>query len=119
MSAIPVANPGASYRVHKAEIDAAVLSVLESGWYIAGDEVAQFETEFASYCGAEHCVSTGTGTDGLILSLRALGVGPGDVVVTGAGAAMWGYHSELERTMIIGDPSPEQQRFFAHMKAAQ
>ncbi len=43
----------------------------------------------------------------------------GDVLVTGAGAAMWGYHSELERTMVIGPPSDEQQHFFGHMKAAQ
>jgi Xaa-Pro dipeptidase len=43
----------------------------------------------------------------------------GDVLVTGASAAMWGYHSELERTMIIGRPTDEQRRFFAHMKAAQ
>jgi Xaa-Pro dipeptidase len=43
----------------------------------------------------------------------------GDVLVTGAGAAMWGYHSELERTMIIGSPDDEQRRFFEHMKAVQ
>jgi Xaa-Pro dipeptidase len=43
----------------------------------------------------------------------------GDVLVTGAGAAMWGYHSELERTMIIGPPDDEQRRFFEHMKAVQ
>lgn len=43
----------------------------------------------------------------------------GDVLVTGAGAAMWGYHSELERTMIIGPPNDEQRRFFEHMKAVQ
>jgi Xaa-Pro aminopeptidase len=44
---------------------------------------------------------------------------PGDVLVTGASAAMWGYQAELERTMIIGAPSDEQKRFFEHMKAAQ
>jgi len=43
----------------------------------------------------------------------------GDVLVTGAGAPVWGYHSELERTMIIGEPSPEQRRMFDHMKQAQ
>ena len=43
----------------------------------------------------------------------------GDVLVTGASAAMWGYQAELERTMIIGPPSDEQRRFFEHMKAAQ
>jgi Xaa-Pro dipeptidase len=44
---------------------------------------------------------------------------PGDVLVTGASAAMWGYQAELERTMIVGPASGEQQRFFEHMKAAQ
>jgi Xaa-Pro aminopeptidase len=43
----------------------------------------------------------------------------GDVLVTGASAAMWGYNSELERTMIIGDPSADQRRMFEHMLAAQ
>jgi Xaa-Pro aminopeptidase len=43
----------------------------------------------------------------------------GDVLVTGAWAPMWGYHSELERTMVIGEPSGEQRRLFGHMKAAQ
>jgi Xaa-Pro aminopeptidase len=43
----------------------------------------------------------------------------GDILVTGAGAAMWGYHSELERTLVIGPPSDDQRRFFGHMKAAQ
>ncbi len=44
---------------------------------------------------------------------------PGDVLVTGATAPVWGYLSELERTMVLGEPSEEQARFFAHMKAAQ
>lgn len=43
----------------------------------------------------------------------------GDVLVSGAWAPMWGYHSELERTMVIGEPSVEQRRLFAHMKAVQ
>jgi Xaa-Pro dipeptidase len=43
----------------------------------------------------------------------------GDVLVTGAGAAMWGYHSELERTMVIGPADDEQRRFFEHTKAVQ
>ena len=44
---------------------------------------------------------------------------PGDVLVTGANAPMWGYNSEVERTMIVGEPSAEQQKFFEHMKALQ
>ena len=44
---------------------------------------------------------------------------PGDVLVTGAGAPMWGYNSELERTMIVGQPADEQRRMFEHMKQVQ
>ncbi|HET6623289.1 MAG TPA: Xaa-Pro peptidase family protein, partial [Gaiellaceae bacterium] len=44
---------------------------------------------------------------------------PGDVLVTGASAPVWGYLSELERTMIVGEPTPEQERLFGHMKAVQ
>lgn len=44
---------------------------------------------------------------------------PGDVLVTGAGAPVWGYNSELERTMIIGEPADDQRRFFDHMVALQ
>jgi Xaa-Pro aminopeptidase len=44
---------------------------------------------------------------------------PGDVLVTGAGCAMWGYNSELERTMFVGEPDQPQQDMFAHMMAAQ
>ena len=44
---------------------------------------------------------------------------PGDVLVTGAGCPMWGYNSELERTMFVGEPTAEQRQMFVHMKAAQ
>jgi dTDP-4-amino-4,6-dideoxygalactose transaminase len=63
------------------ELDEAVRRVVASGWYILGPEVEAFEAEWASYVGAEHCVSVGNGLDALTLSLRALGVGPGDEVV--------------------------------------
>ncbi len=82
MSVIPVANPGANYQAHKADIDAAAIRALESGWYIMGSEVAAFETEFASYVGTTECVTVGTGTDALILILRAMGIERGDTVIT-------------------------------------
>ena len=56
-------------------------AVLESGKYILGPEVDAFESEFAGYLGAEHCVGVGNGTDAIAIALRALGVGPGDEVV--------------------------------------
>jgi dTDP-4-amino-4,6-dideoxygalactose transaminase len=79
---VPQANPGAGYRAVKAEIDAAVARVLQSGWYILGQEVRAFEAEFAAWLGAAAAVGCGSGTDALALALRGLGVGPGSSVVT-------------------------------------
>ena len=64
------------------EIDAAVSRVLESGWYVLGREGEGFETSFAEYLGAGAAVGCASGTDALALALMALGVGPGDEVVT-------------------------------------
>jgi dTDP-4-amino-4,6-dideoxygalactose transaminase len=65
----------------RAEIDAAMARVLDSGAFILGPEVQAFEREFADYCGASHAVGVANGTDALTIALRALGVGPGDDVV--------------------------------------
>jgi dTDP-4-amino-4,6-dideoxygalactose transaminase len=81
-SAIPWASPLAQYRAHQVSIQSAINRVLESGDYILGEEVASFERAFAAYCGVEHAVGVGSGTDALILALRALGIGPGDEVIT-------------------------------------
>ena len=79
---IPLLDLKAQYASIKPEIDAAVLSVLASAQYVLGDEVAQFEREFADYCGVRHAVAVNTGTSALHLALLALGVGPGDEVIT-------------------------------------
>ena len=79
---VPQANPGAGYRALKPEIDAAVARTLESGWYILGQELRSFESEFAAWLGATTAIGCGNGTDALALALRALGVGPGMSVVT-------------------------------------
>jgi dTDP-4-amino-4,6-dideoxygalactose transaminase len=63
-------------------VRAAIERVLASGWYILGPEVTAFEREFAAACGAAHAIGVGTGTDAIALILRALGVGPGDEVIT-------------------------------------
>jgi dTDP-4-amino-4,6-dideoxygalactose transaminase len=59
-------------------------AVLESGRYVLGPEVEAFESEFAAFAGAAHCVGVADGTDALLIGLRALGVGPGDEVVVPA-----------------------------------
>jgi dTDP-4-amino-4,6-dideoxygalactose transaminase len=79
---IPCANPKAQYLAYKQEIDDAVRRVLESGWYILGNEVRAFEEEFAAYLGVSHSVGVGSGTEALHLALVACGIGHGDEVVT-------------------------------------
>ena len=79
---IPWASPLAQYSAHKTAIQAAVTRVLESGVYVLGNEVDTFERAFASSCGVSQGVGVGSGTDALILALRALGIGPGDEVIT-------------------------------------
>ena len=64
------------------EITAAVQKVLASGGYVGGPAVKSFEREFADYIGVSECVGCNSGTDALILALRALKIGPGDEVIT-------------------------------------
>ncbi|MBI2445142.1 DegT/DnrJ/EryC1/StrS family aminotransferase [Candidatus Micrarchaeota archaeon] len=70
------------YRAHQAEFDAAVHRVLESGQFIFGPELDAFEKEFAAYCGTRHAVGVASGTEAIYLALAALGIGPGDEVIT-------------------------------------
>ena len=82
------ANPAASYQAHKAAIDAAIHRVLDSGWYILGEEVAAFEAEYAAWLGVSDVIGVANGTDALELALRAGGVGPGDAVFTVSNTAV-------------------------------
>jgi dTDP-4-amino-4,6-dideoxygalactose transaminase len=79
---VPQTDPKAGYLAYRAEIDAAIQRVLMSGWYILGQEVTAFERGFAAYIGTRHAVGVANGTDGLVLALRALGIGAGDWVAT-------------------------------------
>jgi dTDP-4-amino-4,6-dideoxygalactose transaminase len=81
-------NPRAQYMAHKAEIDAAVLAVMEKGWFVLGDEVLAFEKELASYIGVAFGVGVGSGTEALHLALAACGIGVGDEVITVAHTAV-------------------------------
>lgn len=70
------------YAALKPTIDARIQRVLDHGQYIMGPEVAELEQALASYTGARHCVTVASGTEALLISLMALGIGPGDEVVT-------------------------------------
>ena len=71
MRSVPFLKLKPDYLRHKGEIDTAIQRVLDSGWYILGQELAAFESEYARFCGAEHCVGVGNGLEALTLSLRA------------------------------------------------
>jgi len=72
----------AQYRSIKKEIDTAIKKVLDSSRFIGGKEVELFEKEIAKFCGVKYTVSVNSGTDALFLALKALGIGPGDEVIT-------------------------------------
>lgn len=79
---IPQSNPKANYLAHKGEIDSVIIHVLESGWYILGEQVKAFEQEFSEYIGISYGIGVASGTDALELSLRVLNIGYGDRVIT-------------------------------------
>jgi dTDP-4-amino-4,6-dideoxygalactose transaminase len=76
------ADPKACVLAHRDEIEAAVRGVLDGGSYVLGREVAAFESEFAAFLGGGHAVGVASGTDALILALRAAGIAAGDQVFT-------------------------------------
>jgi len=79
---VPFVDLRAGVQAHRDEYLQALTEVVDSAYFAGGPQVAAFEGEFADYCGTEHAVAVSTGTDALVLALRALGVGPGDEVIT-------------------------------------
>ena len=106
MSSIPFLDLRDAYIELKPQIDEAVARVLASGWYVLGPEVEAFEAEYASYCGAEHCVSLANGLDALHLALRAMDVGPGDEVIVPSNTyiATWLAVSQCGATPVPVEP---------------
>lgn len=105
---IPFLELRDAYDELAAEIDAAVKRVTSSGWYIGGVECERFEREWASYCGADHCVGLGNGLEALALSLRALEIGPGDEVIVPSNTyiATWLAVSMAGATPVPVEPNP-------------
>ena len=78
---VPFLDLKAPYAELKADLDAACQRVLDSGWYLLGEEIKTFEQEYASYTGAKYCIGVANGLEALHLLLRALNIGPGDEVI--------------------------------------
>ncbi len=81
---VPLVDLHAQYLTIKDEIDAAISSVIADSAYIGGAHVEGFERAWAKAAGARHCVSCANGTDALMIAIRALGLKPGDEVITTA-----------------------------------
>ncbi|MGH8675095.1 MAG: aminotransferase class I/II-fold pyridoxal phosphate-dependent enzyme, partial [Burkholderiales bacterium] len=72
----------AQYRELKESVDSRIRRVLEHGQYIMGPEVRELEERLEAFTGAPHCVTVASGTEALLVALMALGVKPGDEIVT-------------------------------------
>lgn len=106
---IPFLDLKAPYLELKAEIDEAIARVVNSGCFIGGAEVEQFEAEYARYCGASHAVGLANGLDALHLALRAMEVGPGDEVIVPSNTyiATWLAVTHCGATPVPVEPDAE------------
>jgi dTDP-4-amino-4,6-dideoxygalactose transaminase len=118
---VPLVDLKAQYQAIKDEVLAAVAGVFEDMHLNLGPNVAALEAEFAAYCGATHCIGVGSGTDALVLALRAAGVGPGDEVITVSHT----FFADTEAIALIGaapvyvDVEPDTYNLDpAHLEAA-
>ncbi len=82
MVRVPYINLSLQHSKDKEAILEKVSQVIDSGMFILGEEVDQFEKQFAKLCGTKYAIGVGNGTDSLILSMKAMGIGPGDEVIT-------------------------------------
>jgi dTDP-4-amino-4,6-dideoxygalactose transaminase len=105
---IPFLNLHSAYLELKDEFDAAYHRVMESGWYLLGSELEAFESEFADYCGARHCIGVANGLDALHLVVRAYGIGPGDEVIVPSNTfiATWLAVSYAGAIPVAVEPDP-------------
>lgn len=95
---IPFIDLAAQQDRLRSEIEAGIARVLAHGQYILGPEVAELEERLAAYSGAAHCITVANGTDALQIALMALGVGPGDEVITPG----FSYIATAEAAVLLG-----------------
>ncbi len=106
---VPLLDLKRQYQTIKTELDSAVLGVLAHTQFILGPEVKQFEEKTAAFCSAKHAIGVASGTDALLLALRACGVGSGDEVITSTFSffASAGVISRLGATPVFADIDPK------------
>ncbi|MGB6877088.1 MAG: DegT/DnrJ/EryC1/StrS family aminotransferase [Candidatus Acidiferrales bacterium] len=106
---VPFLELKPAYDELRAELDAAYHRVMDSGWYLLGEELTQFEAEFAAYCQANFCVGVANGLDALHLILRAYRIGPGDEVIVPSNTyiATWLAVSYADATPVPVEPDPQ------------
>jgi len=107
-SVVPFLDLKGINAAHNIELRAAFDRVLDSGWYIMGEELANFEREFADYCGVQHCIGVANGLEALQLVLRAWGIGPGMEVIVPSNTyiATWLAVSYTGATPVPVEPDP-------------
>ncbi len=106
---IPFLELKPTYDELRDELDSAYHRVMDSGWYLLGNEIESFEAGFAKYCEAKHCVAVGNGLDALHLTLRAYDIGAGDdvIVPTNTFIATWLAISYAGATPVPVEPDPK------------
>ena len=95
---IPFIDLKLQYNFIKHEIQPAIEDILENTAFIKGKEVERFENDFAALLGVKHCIGVGNGTDALVISLKALGIGPGDEVIVPANS----FIATSEAVTVVG-----------------
>ena len=116
---IPFLDLAAEQAALRPELDAAWRRVLDGNALILGPELRAFESEFAAYCGTTHALGVGNGLDAITLSLRALGIGPGDQVIVPAHTfvATWLAVMAVGATPVACEPAPGTYNISAAMVA--
>lgn len=107
--AVPLLDLTRQHRPIRAELDRALATVFDHCGFIMGPEVRKLEAELATFCGVKHALGVASGTDALLLALRACGVGPGDEVITSAFSffASAGVISRLGAKPVFVDIEPD------------
>lgn len=114
-------NLKAEYLELKYEIDLAYQRVMNSGWYLLGEELTAFETEFAAYCGVKYSVGVGNGLEALELILRGYGIGTGDEVIVPSNTyiATWLAVSRVGAKIVPVEPDIKTYNINPHLIEAQ